>query len=328
MTQKLPSLARTSLRLVLLFLGLMTFLTWRLANNFVFFEIFSNFYPQFFQASLLILVGLLLARLWKEALGMSVLVCFFGVAVLPYLTASVDEPAEEQIAATVLQYNILFWNDDLDAIATVVRDADADVVGLHELTKAQWDVLGPELSAEYPHQIALPSGLGPGKSRGGGKAILSKTPLANVEVDFDLELEGTFIPPLAATTEIDGQEVLAIALHPSPSRTGAKRIFERQEKLLVVRQLVDVYAGPAIIIADLNIAPTSPRYHSFLDSIGWDDPRKDVGIDPTYNLRGVPGIGLAIDHVLVSPDIDVLDYEVGPSGGSDHRSLLATIGWA
>jgi len=287
-----------SLRAGLLITGFLIFITLKLDERFPFFEMASNFRPQFFLYSILILVALMLARLWREALVMSMFAVVLGIGVVPYLIASPEAPADGEVAASVLQYNILFYNNDVDAIAEVVLDADADVVGLHELI-----------------------------SRGGGKALLSKSPLTNVPVDFDLELEGTFIPPLAATTEIDGQEVLAVALHPSPSRTGAKRIFERQAKLVAVREVIERYDGPAIIIADLNIAPTSPKYHRFLDSVGWEDPRQRVGIEGTYTLWGLPTMGLAIDHVFVSPEFKVFDYEVGPSGGSDHRSLVATIGW-
>jgi len=91
--------------------------------------------------------------------------------------------------------------------------------------------------------------------------------------------------------------------------------------------VIEQYGGPAIIIADLNIAPTSPKYHHFLDELGWVDPRRNVGIEGTYTLWGIPTMGLAIDHVFVSPELTVFTYDVGPSGGSDHRSLIATIGW-
>jgi len=317
-----------SLRAGLLITGFLIFITLKLDERFPFFEMASNFRPQFFLYSILILVALMLARLWREALVMSMFAVVLGIGVVPYLIASPEAPADGEVAASVLQYNILFYNNDVDAIAEVVLDADADVVGLHELTVAQWELLQVDLGEAYPYQLALPGGEGSGYiSRGGGKALLSKSPLTNVPVDFDLELEGTFIPPLAATTEIDGQEVLAVALHPSPSRTGAKRIFERQAKLVAVREVIERYDGPAIIIADLNIAPTSPKYHRFLDSVGWEDPRQRVGIEGTYTLWGLPTMGLAIDHVFVSPEFKVFDYEVGPSGGSDHRSLVATIGW-
>lgn len=329
MAKHVRTSALTSLRVGLLLAGFLILLTTKLDGRFPFFEMVTNFRPQFFLYSLLFLVGLMLARLWREALAMGAFAFVLGIGVVPYLVASPEVPDDGQVAASVLQYNILFSNRDLDAITEVVLDADADIVGLHELTATQWEVLQISLGDAYPYQLALPGGPGSSyQSRGGGKALLSKTPLTNVPVSFDLELEGTFVPPLAATTEIDGEEVLAIALHPSPSRTGAKRIFERQAKLAAVRDVIESYDGPAIVIADLNIAPTSPKYHSFLDSLNWDDPRRTVGIEPTYTLWGLPTMGLAIDHIFVSPEFAVFDYEVGEPGGSDHRSLVATIGWA
>jgi endonuclease/exonuclease/phosphatase (EEP) superfamily protein YafD len=38
-----------------------------------------------------------------------------------------------------------------------------------------------------------------------------------------------------------------------------------------------------------------------------------------------PIVGLAIDHVLASPEIGVRDYLVGPDLGSDHLPVVAGL---
>ncbi len=90
--------------------------------------------------------------------------------------------------------------------------------------------------------------------------------------------------------------------------------------------VVAAHDGPAIVITDLNISATSPEYAAFLDELGWSDPRRDLGIEPTFPSTGwMAPFGVAIDHVLVSPELVVHRYELGAGGGSDHHSLVATI---
>ena len=36
-------------------------------------------------------------------------------------------------------------------------------------------------------------------------------------------------------------------------------------------------------------------------------------------------VAVPIDHLLVSSDIGVVEYEVGPNTGSNHRPLFAVI---
>ena len=47
---------------------------------------------------------------------------------LPYLVTSGVTPSQTAPEIGVLQYNTLYSNDDVSAIAAVILDADADVV--------------------------------------------------------------------------------------------------------------------------------------------------------------------------------------------------------
>jgi endonuclease/exonuclease/phosphatase (EEP) superfamily protein YafD len=322
----MPKMLRRALDIAVVATGLLVLGMHFLAYRFPSFELITNFRLQLFVVLLLLLAILLLTRVWSEAIAIGVLAMIVGASVVPYLRAPGNPASPGEVTSSILQYNVLDTNEDYDGIIGEVLDAEADIVALHELTSRQWLAIEGPLSERYPYSIAWPSSVSNGVSRGGGKALLSIEPLTLVPLDPDLQ--SPIDPPLAATTRLDGRKVLAIALHPSPSRTGAQRIYQRQTKLRAAEHLAASYGGPVIIIADLNITPTSPQYANLLEKLDWPDPRKTVGLEPTYFVRGRSAFGVAIDHVLLSPEFEIHRYDTGDGGGSDHRSLVATVSWA
>ena len=282
-------------------------------------ELFTNLRPQILLSALAVLVvGLALSsRIGPVAAALAVLL--LAPSTLPYVMARPKPIDTTQATVRALQFNIQFTNLDTDAIAAEVLRADADVVALHEVTDAHWPALQRSLRGLYPHVIADPADP-EGRAKGQGIALLSRTPLHRISIDTRYPQS-----PVAATTEILGAEVLVLAVHPSPSRTDVWLIEQRERFLDVSSDVVRAHEGPALILTDLNVTPTSPVYGEFLDELGWDDPRRRFGMEPTYPTGRLNPLGIAIDHIFVSPELTVGDYELGGSGGSDHRSLTATI---
>ena len=79
--------------------------------------------------------------------------------------------------------------------------------------------------------------------------------------------------------------------------------------------------GPTMLMGDLNTTPWAPTFRDFLDSSGMRDSRGGFGLQVTWPTY-LPPLLIPIDHALVSPDISVRHFEVGPSVGSDHYPLL------
>lgn len=237
---------------------------------------------------------------------------------LPYLLTDPVSSSVAESEITVLQYNTLYTNEDIDAIAEEILDADADAVALHEMTPDRWTELQQLIGHVYPHQAdGLEEPLA--GIRKFGTILLSKTPLRPAETAVYP------VAPIAAVAELNDREVLLVGLHPSPSRTDADMIATRHELLAVTQSLVENHDGPALIVTDLNITPTSPEYRGFIEGLDWPDARRTLGIAPTFPAGAGNPIGIAIDHVFASPEFVITDFTLGDGGGSDHRSLLATI---
>ncbi len=93
----------------------------------------------------------------------------------------------------------------------------------------------------------------------------------------------------------------------------------RMQQLRYVAHLVDRQPH-VVVMGDLNAGPESREVREFCTHAGLVEPRRDLHTFPSWRPQR------AIDHILVSPRLDVLELDVLPSTLSDHRPLAMTIG--
>ena len=284
-------------------------------------ELFPNARP----VLLLVAVGGLGWFVIRDARGPAAIagaVAIVNAAYLaPFALATPDPRPEGDSTSRVLQYNIFYNNDDLEAVLDEITTANADVVAIHELLPETWSTLEPELAEQYPHRYAVPFDEFEGQPSG-GMALLSRAPLDPIEVDAQ------YSPPdrvlLAASTQLNGQQVRLIGLHPHASRFESRKIELREAQIEGVVELASTATTPVIVLADMNVTPTSHVYTDLLSDLGWRDPHKVAGWDATWPTWGGP-LGFPIDHVLVSNDFAIHGVTTSNGGGSDHRSVVAEV---
>jgi endonuclease/exonuclease/phosphatase family metal-dependent hydrolase len=87
--------------------------------------------------------------------------------------------------------------------------------------------------------------------------------------------------------------------------------------------------GPLVVAGDLNAPESSPVIQALL-GIGLRDAfsiaGRGYGFTHGHSLRLRHDI-LRIDHILVSPEVEVLYSFVGQSDATDHRPLIADLRW-
>lgn len=206
------------------------------------------------------------------------------------------------------------------AVHRVLRAAEPDLVCLQEASR--WPGSRWRLRA-----LAAASGLSfvAGGRRSAGTAVLAG-PGATV-----LRAQAIGLPVRSWRTRPRGAVLVSAAL---ANRPGAAPLSiaclhlgldpdERSQHIALLSQRL---AGQShlVLAGDLNERPGGPAWTSLAALAADPDP----GAGPTFpvwNLR------LRIDAVLVSPQIEVLEYDVWrPDGrdlrlGSDHRPVLAVI---
>jgi endonuclease/exonuclease/phosphatase family metal-dependent hydrolase len=92
----------------------------------------------------------------------------------------------------------------------------------------------------------------------------------------------------------------------------------RSQQLDYVADLIRDYPH-LVVMGDLNTGPASRELKRFCDHAGLIIPTRDILTFPSWDpQRG-------IDHILISPDMDVAALDVLPVSYSDHLPLAMTI---
>jgi endonuclease/exonuclease/phosphatase family metal-dependent hydrolase len=106
-------------------------------------------------------------------------------------------------------------------------------------------------------------------------------------------------------------------------RNYADRYLQSTE---LARDLVPI-ARPLIVAGDLN-APESSSVVRTLLAVGLRDAFSAAGVGYGYSYGQALKLGfsfLRIDHILVSPEIGVVECHAGGGEASDHRPVIAEL---
>ena len=117
------------------------------------------------------------------------------------------------------------------------------------------------------------------------------------------------------------REVDVVSVHLDFARQAVRR-----RQLERMRQEFEVRERPLIVMGDFNCqwVDKDASLRSFAESLGLStyEPETQEG------LVTFPGLTRRLDWVLVSPELEIVRYEVLADEVSDHRGVLAELRWA
>lgn len=76
-----------------------------------------------------------------------------------------------------------------------------------------------------------------------------------------------------------------------------------------------------MVLGDLNVTPWSHVFRDLLKRTGLIDSAQGWGIQPTWP-SGAVLLRIPIDHCLHSPDVAIVNREIGENVGSDHFPVI------
>jgi endonuclease/exonuclease/phosphatase (EEP) superfamily protein YafD len=126
--------------------------------------------------------------------------------------------------------------------------------------------------------------------------------------------------------DLEGVPVHVFASHPVSPLTP-ERAEQRNRSLSRLADRAKSVGGPVIVMGDLNATPWSPRLQELLAAGRLLDSQVGYGLQPSFPAAG-GRLGIAIDHILHSPELTTVTRELGPSFDSDHRMVHATFALA
>lgn len=232
---------------------------------------------------------------------------------------SADHSTVDREELTIASCNLLWTNLKHEGLHEWLDDVDPDIVAFQEVSP-DWRIVLEKLSDRYPHLFLSP--LEEDWNRGTwGTAVLSRIPLT--ETRLIAPPENVYKPMIEVVTTLGGKPLTLRTAH--PIRPGKSWRIERRNAVLNILAHED-WSGQSMLLGDLNVTSTSPAFSSLLQNSGLHDSRAGFGRQPSYTTP-VPlcNLSVAIDHVLVSDAIHVLERRTEALAGSDHLSVVVKV---
>ena len=273
------------------------------------------------------------ARSLVAALAAAVLVVQFGLVLDRIIPAAgtdhlqsaavpAGQPAENPLPGrqtlTVMAVNVGSTGIDAAALLAEVRSRNVDVLALPELAPQGLEELD---------NAGLASVL-PGRAldvdwAGTGSALFARFPLAQVE-----RVPGSVFYQSRAVGVIPGSSarIHLTAVHIDSPRPGHTPMWRAE-----LRQLGELWQAapasePAILLGDFNASADHREFRDLL-ARGLTDAAQTAGkgLAPTWPANSPAPAFAALDHVLVSPGIEVTDFDVVTLPGTDHAAVVARL---
>ncbi len=270
-----------------------------------------------FQFALLAFV-LLIICFWKRFIPIALLCTFlFILNIITLIDVEQSLHAEKYGGTTFKVYsaNINRFNKDLSNLIEDMREIDAEINLLFEVTPQHLEMLKPVIR-RFPYHIEFTR---VGKL-GIGVVLLSKFPVLDYR-KMILSSNGNAL--IESTIVINQKKAVFYALH-SQSPLFISDFAKRKKQFLWLANRISNESLPVIVAGDFNATPFSPIYRKFLRISGLQDTREGFGWQPSWPTF-LPFLWIPIDHILVSPEINVHKRATGSFIGSDHYPVSAEL---
>jgi len=240
------------------------------------------------------------------------------IPLLPYLIPTTTPgTSADAVVTRVMLLNLLKGNSHYDEVVNYVLENDPDIFFALESDHEWTEGLQP-IQQAYPHRHII-------DDRGTSSiAVYSQIPFDSIVVRPSTRHK---LPSFDIKLSIDGQPIQFVATHPYVPLTEETARM-RNEQLTELGQWADQNQS-RILIGDYNCTPWSPHFTDLLKQANVTPAGYGRGLRPTWYrraraygaLRQTWLFALKLDHVLLSDDLAVVDHQIGPCLGSDHRPV-------
>lgn len=255
----------------------------------------------------------------KAFAALMVLVAVATILGAALVAARPEAPAPSQTSLRILTYNIQqgYNRDGLrdhDGQLALIREVDADIVGLQESDTARIAGGNADVVKYLADRLDMHSYYGPKTVPGTfGIALLSKFPIENPRT-FYMYSEGEQTATIEARITVGGRSFDVFVTHLG----NGGPIVQQEAVLQEVQGKENV-----ILMGDFNFRPDTDQYRmttAMLDDSWlqkWPGGNEGQGIDPARR----------IDHIFLSPGTEVADSKYLPGPQSDHPAMTTVIEW-
>ncbi len=247
-------------------------------------------------------------------LGMlaAIVIFIFGLQTVQF------KPALDKYNLRILTYNIQQGYDadgqkSFPTLLATIRDQKPDIIGLQESDTARIAGGNSDVVRYLADHLQMYSYYGPRTTTGTfGIALLSRYPIQNPQTFFMFS-RGEQTASIMANVEVSGKNFTVLVTH--LGNDGP--IVQQQQVLRELSGLTNIVA-----MGDFNFRPDSAQYRLTTSTLqdGWlAAAAKEIPEGEDVATR--------IDHIFLSPGIQVRSAAYLPPGPSDHPAILLEISW-
>ncbi|MEO7994262.1 MAG: endonuclease/exonuclease/phosphatase family protein [bacterium] len=267
------------------------------------------------QYCLLLVLGALVYGFGKRsraALLLGVLALINGAAFLP-LYVGRDHPQAAAPQLRIMICNVYMYNTEYSKVLDLIAHEQPDVIVFAEVTPEWVSHLAP-LKAEYPYVLAEP------EDGAMGLAFCTRVPPESLTMEHYGLVRN---PTAVARFRIDGHPLTVIGTHPVPP-LSADFVAWRNSQMNEIADTVARESGAVIVAGDLNMTSESPVFQHLCQIGKLHDSRRGFGPQASWPSDEIYA-RIAIDHCLVSRQVQVHNRRLGPAVGSDHWPVIIDI---
>ncbi|WPP50871.1 endonuclease/exonuclease/phosphatase family protein [Catalinimonas niigatensis] len=244
---------------------------------------------------------------WKYVAASGVGVCFLlAVHLMPHINNEVSSDYTVYGRPfKVAHFNVLYNNTSYNETLSHALKTDADIISFQEVSEAWIYELMDGLDHEYPYFAISEHEIH-------GVAIFSRYPLENLKT-----YHWTGEPNLTGDIMYDGNKVHFVATHTLSPR-DPERFENRNEHLNKIAEYVQQLEGPVLAIGDFNAVPWNQHIVQIKQSTDLMDSRKSL----TSTFPANYALGIPIDYIFHSDELNCLNFEALEAVGSDHKGVI------
>lgn len=269
-------------------------------------------------------------------LNLVALMFFAGVnlsLIAPYYWPSAEMPQSDAVSASpklkLMHINLFgYLNHRKELVIDAIKNTDPDIIDLVEYTipwKRELESAG--VFRRYPYRVTGHADIG----------LYSKVPLRHTRLTYAVPTQrGASQANILAEFNLNHQPVTILVGHPS-SPTQPSHLAWQQASFHQWEKERSRLGKNLLLVGDLNTAPWSVEFKQLLAKTGLRDSQRGFGLQPSWPtfipfpiitrgraILALP-LGIPIDHVLISPNIQVLSRKTGPFVGSDHLPVTVEL---
>jgi len=262
-----------------------------------------------------------LSRQWRMlAVTLPLAAVTLGPECAAYWPAS--PPSIGEPRCRMMSVNLLFLNNDREPLCREILASDPDILFLQEYTDGWHSYLEPRLTGRLPHHHWVC------REDSFGLAVYSRYRFIEPPEDH-LPLGLAIEPQMRAVIDLAGRPLVVYNVHLLPPR-NLEYFTEHRQQLADLCKMLSTETRPIILAGDFNFTGRDP-HAAVIAATGMKECYRQAGWGrcatwPVNSvLRWLPG--LRLDHIYVGNGLGCAQYRTGTGCGSDHRPVLAEIGF-